>query len=309
MCRVGSLEALRSIVYKGQSVCGLRAAFTLTQSNKRSVLAPRSNRQLHLGLKISRSSSTSARTKMDPYSYTSGRWLHRNETESKARYLKFEFQALCKKAIKLCPGSCGITQIEKTEGGFNRVFLFVMDSGARIVARLPMSVAGPPRLTTNSEVATITYSKSSFSKYPSLDGDRMFTHSLIVVKNQTSIPVPTILDWSDTTHNEIGAEYIFMIPAEGVQLQRQWEEMNPVEHLHCIESVTHTMRQMTDLQFPAYGSIYFDDAPIPNHQKRRFVEGFCIGPLCSSRAWNCGAGEGQLYRNNDNKGPCRYSSI
>lgn len=32
-----------------------------------------------------------------------------------------------------------------------------MDTGSCIVARIPTSIAGPPRLTTNSEVATMTY--------------------------------------------------------------------------------------------------------------------------------------------------------
>lgn len=55
------------------------------------------------------------------------------------------------------------------EGGFNKAFIFTMDSGERIVARIPTSIAGLRRLTTNSEVATITYSKtSSFPSYMSI---------------------------------------------------------------------------------------------------------------------------------------------
>jgi hypothetical protein len=46
---------------------------------------------------------------------------------------------------------------EKKEGGFNRVFIFTTDNAKRVIARLPSKLAGPPRLTTNSEVATIKY--------------------------------------------------------------------------------------------------------------------------------------------------------
>lgn len=37
------------------------------------------------------------------------------------------------------------------------VFFLTMDTGSCVVARLPTGISGPPRLTTNSEVATITY--------------------------------------------------------------------------------------------------------------------------------------------------------
>ena len=35
----------------------------------------------------------------------------------------------------------------------------IMDNGTKVIARLPTCVAGPRRLTTNSEVATMTYRK------------------------------------------------------------------------------------------------------------------------------------------------------
>jgi hypothetical protein len=39
------------------------------------------------------------------------------------------------------------------------VLIFSLDNGKKAVAKLPTSVAGPKRLTTNSEVATMEYSK------------------------------------------------------------------------------------------------------------------------------------------------------
>jgi hypothetical protein len=35
-----------------------------------------------------------------------------------------------------------------------------MDTNSCVVARLPTGIAGPPRLTTNSEVATMTYCRA-----------------------------------------------------------------------------------------------------------------------------------------------------
>lgn len=47
----------------------------------------------------------------------------------------------------------------KKEGGFNRVFIYSMDKGARVAARIPFHVAGPKGLMTHSEVATMAYDK------------------------------------------------------------------------------------------------------------------------------------------------------
>ena len=96
---------------------------------------------------------------LDPHTYTNGRWLRRDKLERDARYIKFDFDELRKRVIELCHGAASITNYEKKEGGFNRVFIFTCDNGKRLVARLPTQVAGPCRLTTHSEVATIKYSE------------------------------------------------------------------------------------------------------------------------------------------------------
>lgn len=93
----------------------------------------------------------------DPHAYTSGRWLHRDELERNSRYVKFDFSALQYRAISVCPGATKVVKCEKREGGFNRVFVFTMDNGSGVVTRVPTGIAGPRRLTTNSEVATMTY--------------------------------------------------------------------------------------------------------------------------------------------------------
>jgi hypothetical protein len=94
-----------------------------------------------------------------PNEYTAGRWLKQDKLQHDARHLDFDFAALSAKAVASCPKARSVLACTKMEGGFNKAFLYTMDSGERIVARVPTHIAGPRRLTTNSEVATIAYSK------------------------------------------------------------------------------------------------------------------------------------------------------
>jgi hypothetical protein len=96
---------------------------------------------------------------LDPYSYTSGRWLHSDKLERDARRVVFDFDALCAVAVQLCSGATKVLRYEKHEGSFNRLFVLELDNRTWVVARIPTPIGGPPRLTTNSEVATMTYCK------------------------------------------------------------------------------------------------------------------------------------------------------
>lgn len=42
------------------------------------------------------------------------------------------------------------------------MFILHLDNGAKVVARVPFRLAGPPALVTHSEVATIAYGKCHF---------------------------------------------------------------------------------------------------------------------------------------------------
>lgn len=94
---------------------------------------------------------------IDPHSYTSGRWLRNDEGQRQIRRIDLNFDELCRKVMDLFSGARSITNCDKKEGGFNRVFIFTMDNGSRVVARVPFPFAGPTRLATVSEVATIQY--------------------------------------------------------------------------------------------------------------------------------------------------------
>ncbi|THV72328.1 hypothetical protein D6D27_09613 [Aureobasidium pullulans] len=216
-----------------------------------------------------------ARMNLNPHENTSGRWLHRNKEQTEARYIQFDYDALCRKAVEQCPGSQSVAECKKIEGGSNRVFLFTMDDEQTLIARLPFSLAGPSRLVIHSEVAAIAY-----------------------IKSKRSIPVREIVCWCDDSSNPIGTEYILMRPVPGVQLHGRWETMTSSEHLSCIESISKLMAQVAELEFLAYGNI-----PIPARMKRDFADGFCVGPHCGSTYWNCAPGEASIYRQMSDKGP------
>ena len=92
---------------------------------------------------------------VDPPTYTSGLWLRNDKHQRQMRHVDINFDELCRKVMELSSGAKSITNWEKQEGGFNRVFIFTMDDRSRVVARLPFALAGPAKLATASEVATI----------------------------------------------------------------------------------------------------------------------------------------------------------
>jgi hypothetical protein len=92
----------------------------------------------------------------------------------------------------------------------------------------------------------------------------------------------------------------------GVQLSSFWDNMSSSEHLRIIKSISEMIGQMAALEFPAFGSIYFRDAPINSTLKIELDDGFCIGPSCSPVLWNCRPGEADVYGNNGrDHGPCK----
>ncbi|KAI7780491.1 Altered inheritance of mitochondria protein 9 [Diaporthe eres] len=224
---------------------------------------------------------TSFQYSFDPHEYTSGCWLRADAAQRDARRVRFDFATLCQKAIDSSPGAKKVLQGVKVEGNFNRAFILDLDNGSRVVARIPFPVAGPSRLVTNSEVATIAY-----------------------VRENTSIPVPKVLDWSDDPTNPSGTEYIIMEYAPGVQLHEIWPQMDSLQHMQCVQDLTLLVKELHDLTFPAYGSIYFDNDFIDTTHRIPLNSNFFIGPHCSSRYFPCYPGDQRSYgRRPPNQGP------
>jgi len=100
----------------------------------------------------------------------------------------------------MSPGDVSIQLRQK--GGSSRDFVFTMDNGQHIFARLPFALAGPPRLTTQSEAALICYNESK--------DDRESAADFSTVQANTSIPIPKIVEWCGDTFNSIRSEYMIM---------------------------------------------------------------------------------------------------
>lgn len=251
---------------------------------------------------LSSASYANIQTGLDPHVYTSGRWLRNDKLERDSRHISFDFESLCKRVIALCAGAVSIATYDKREGGFNRVFIFTTNNEKRVVARLPFALAGPSMLTTSSEVATIKY-RMFCPFFGSKDKAATDCYDILVQSN-TSIPIPKILDWSDDASNSIGSEYIIMEHSTGVQLAQRWPTMTGDQQIRCIETVYQKVKEMVDIKFSSYGSLYFGDSSLGSGSQQKLNQGFSIGPHCGSTYWDCRVGEPRYYHNvKPNRGP------
>ena len=93
--------------------------------------------------------------------------------------------------------------------------------------------------------------------------------------------------------------------APGVQLHQMWPNMAVDQKVRCIDAIYQKVKEMVDIEFPAYGSLYFADAPLEFAAKQTVGKEFLIGPHCGAIYWNCNVGESRFYHNiNPNQGPC-----
>lgn len=122
----------------------------------------------------------------DSQLYTSGRWLRNDKYQRQMRRIDLDFDKLCQKIVDLTNGTKSVKNCEKMEGGFNRVFIFTMNDNSRVVARLPFTVAGPPRLATASEVATIQFCVCSNKTGEKIELSSLMTMRYSAKKNEHS---------------------------------------------------------------------------------------------------------------------------
>jgi aminoglycoside phosphotransferase (APT) family kinase protein len=200
------------------------------------------------------------------------------------RRVNFSVPAL-KQAASAVMGMSECTEMIKLpEGLFNRAFLLTFDNGTEAVARLPTSLAGPPRLTTASEVATLK------------------------LMGVLGIPVPKVLGYSCTVENEVGAEYIIMERAKGVSLQSVWGTLRPKERGKIIAELVGIDSKMLAVDFAGYGSVFSqedlcnEDRSIALSSNPDFHE-FRIGPCVQREFWS------ERISISIGRGPCLNSNI
>jgi hypothetical protein len=161
-----------------------------------------------------------------------------------------------------------VSSIRKlAEGRFNRTFEITMRDGFQVIARLPYTSTTPKNYAMASEVATMDFMRS---------------HGL---------PVPRILDYSTTTENSVGAEYMIMEKVSGKELGGIWYTMPEEERLRMIVEVVKIEALLFSIKIPAYGSIYYKhDLAAGTRNIDIEVAGatgkFCIGPDAHYKWWH-----------------------
>jgi hypothetical protein len=128
-----------------------------------------------------------------------------------------------------------------------------------------------------------------------------------LVQAKTAIPIPKIVEWSSDSSNCVGSEYIIMEYAQGVRLLDKWEDLAGDIRVKITVSLYQILKEMVDLTFPAYGSIYHAS----DFSSEYWLDGerqWCIGPHCGAIYWDCAAGESRYYHAvKPNQGPCKNS--
>lgn len=92
--------------------------------------------------------------------------------------------------------------------------------------------------------------------------------------------------------------------AKGVQLHQMWPSMTCDERITCISAIYRKVKEMVDINFAAYGSMYFRGIEV-NSDVVELDEHFCIWPHCGSIYWqNNSAGSISEGEFTSSRGPC-----
>ena len=106
----------------------------------------------------------------------------------------------------------------------------------------------------------------------------------------TAVPVPKVLAWSSDASNPVGAEYIIMEKAPGVQLCDKWNDMSEREQYYFIKRLCELEGELISIQLPANGGLYLRESMTPEDPFEQLDHAadpdrlFCIGPSCG-RKW------------------------
>ncbi|OGM48773.1 hypothetical protein ABOM_003006 [Aspergillus bombycis] len=210
---------------------------------------------------------------------TSRRWIFNEAERLKERYVEFnptELRRVAGQAIEQDQCSC---IVKLAEGGFNKVFLLKAADGREVIARIPTPIAGPSRLTTASEVATLNF-----------------------LRTVLKVPVPKVLAYSTSSENPVGAEYIIMERVHGESLASRWPTLETEEMKIIMKQLAQIERNISSFSFPGYGSLYRKNDIAGETQIPIEVEGFCIGPVAARQFWH-----GERNQMDLDRGPWRLS--
>jgi len=127
-------------------------------------------------------------------------------------------------------------------------------------------------------------------------------------------PVPEVLAWSSNADdNAVGAEYIIMEKAPGVELERVRPTMQIKDRLAVVKAISVYKKAWTSVSFKSFGGLYYSkDLDAPAHERPLYTDSegvevadgtFAIGPP-TAREW---IDDGRATIEMD-RGPCMYLS-
>ncbi|OJJ42503.1 hypothetical protein ASPZODRAFT_105245 [Penicilliopsis zonata CBS 506.65] len=195
------------------------------------------------------------------FTYSAQRWLWDEPAQLQRRYVRFNLDALVEIAEKAAGDDAVCVQVSKLpEGNFNKTFLAKMQDGKQLVVKIPNPNAGPGHYTTASEVASMEYVR------------------------KLGIPVPKVLGYcSRPSESKLGAEYIVMEKAPGVELGRRWDQLKARDKLSIVKQLAGITCTLAQSRFPCYGSLYKRRDVAPS-ESIPVDDEFAIGPTVG-RAW------------------------
>lgn len=85
------------------------------------------------------------------------------------------------------------------------------------------------------------------------------------LRQNTSIPIPEIYDFDETTNNELGVPYILMELAAGFPVSEKWFDITgptslEARRLRILDTVAAAMAQLSRFKFEKIGSLQFASA-------------------------------------------------
>ena len=133
------------------------------------------------------------------------------------------------------------------------------------------------------------------------------------MQRHTSIPVPKVLAWSSDASNPVGAEYIIMEKASGVQLFKTWGSMSDFDRFQLVQRITELEGELASISLPANGSLYLRESLTKDETHFKLSrdadpsQEFCIGPSCE-RPWTSQSEEGApIVSSEFDRGPCELN--
>ncbi|KAJ5931518.1 hypothetical protein N7516_006007 [Penicillium verrucosum] len=141
-------------------------------------------------------------------------------------------------------------------GSYHILFPLTFDSGLRWIAKIPIN--------------------GTVSKWDELSASALISeaNTMRLLKRETTIPLPDVLDFSSTTQNTLRCPYIIMTFISGIPLYNIWfghrlkgacPDTTHLRRIRALESIASAMVQLDRFSFRTGGRLLFGDDGNPSH--------------------------------------------